>query len=516
MNLEKIKSKIQKLVNHYNVGNYTHVIKEAGILLRKIPDNLFLMNLIGSCFQKINQLQKAKRIFEDIIALDRQNVHALNNLANTLKTLKNYKLAEEKYTKAIEINPKFSQAFQNFANLKFDLNKHQEAISLYKKALECEPENYLTHYNLGLVYQSIGKFKDAEFHLKKVTKIEPKFTNGDKILSRFTKYKIDDSHIKDMENRLTNEKLDDFNKSNILFALGKAYEDINEFEKSFNSLEKGNSILKKLTNYNFKIDKHIFETQKKIFENMEKERRILNSNKKNYIFIVGLPRSGTSLVEQILSSHSEIYGAGELSHLGDAIKKELYINNKLINNFKERFNDLECHKKIGNLFNQNIESFSFDEKNMTDKNPLNFLWIGFIKIIFPKSKVIHIHRNPRDNYFSLFKNTFDGNMNWCYDKSDLLNYCLNYRDLMNFWNELFPDFILNVKYEDLISNTETEIRKMLSYCEVNWEKNCLDFYKTDRAIKTVSSAQARKPIYKSSIKSYENYSKFLGDYFDKL
>ena len=113
MDLEKIKSKIQKLVNHYNAGNYTYVIKEAGILIRKIPDNLFLMNLIGSCFQKINQLQKAKRIFEDIIALDRQNVHALNNLANTLKTLKNYKLAEEKYTKAIEINPKFFDTYNN-------------------------------------------------------------------------------------------------------------------------------------------------------------------------------------------------------------------------------------------------------------------------------------------------------------------------------------------------------------------------------------------------------------------
>ena len=232
-----------------------------------------------------------------------------------------------------------------------------------------------------------------------------------------------------------------------------------------------------------------------------KMKNLIPSNKKNFIFIVGLPRSGTSLVEQILSSHSEIYGAGELSHLGDAVKKEFYLNNKLINNFEDKFNNLECLKRIAESFNHNIASFSFDEKNMTDKNPLNFLWIGFIKKIFLNSKIIHIQRNSKDNYFSLFKNTFDGNINWCYDKSDLLNYCLNYKELMNHWNNLFPNFILNVKYEDLISNTETEVRKILSYCGVKWEKNCLDFYKTDRPIKTVSSAQARKPIYKSSIKS---------------
>ena len=172
--------------------------------------------------------------------------------------------------------------------------------------------------------------------------------------------------------------------------------------------------------------------------------------------------------------------------------------------------------KVADIFNKNVSTFNSKEKYLTDKNPLNFLWIGFIKLVFPNSKVIHIKRNIKDNYFSLFKNTFDGNMNWCYNKSDLLKYCQKYKEITDFWNDKIPDFVLNIQYEDLISNTKKEVNKILEFCNLPWEDNCLEFYKTKRAIKTVSSAQARKPIYKSSVQSYRNYEKFLKEYLSEL
>ena len=222
-----------------------------------------------------------------------------------------------------------------------------------------------------------------------------------------------------------------------------------------------------------------------------------------------MPRSGTSLIEQILSSHSSVYGAGELQYFPDAIKTEFLMKNKPID-------DKITQAKVADIFNKNVSTFNSKEKYLTDKNPLNFLWIGFIKLMFPNSKVIHIKRDIKDNYFSLFKNTFDGNMNWCYNKSDLLKYCQKYKEITDFWNEILPDFVLNIQYEDLISNTKKEVNKILEFCNLPWEDNCLEFYKTKRAIKTVSSAQARKPIYKSSIQSYKNYEKFLKEYLSKL
>ena len=509
MNKEQIKLKIQRLVNQYNAGNYLHVIKESGILLKKLPTNLFLMNLIGSSFQRIGQLEKAKKIFEDVVALDNSNAAALNNLGNTNKLLKDFKSAEEAYKQALKINPNFANCIQNFANLKYDLNDYDIAIELYKKAIKLEPKNFLTYYNLGLVYQSLGEFNDAKFFLKKVIEINPQFTNADKILSRFTKYKVGDDHIADMKNRLKKFNLSDLNKSNILFSLGKAYEDIKDYEKSFRFLEEANNLKKKITKYDFKKDENLFENIKKKFINCQFKELNTKVNDKIYIFIVGLPRSGTSLIEQILASHSSVYGAGELQYLPDIIKDEYFTKDIPID-------DEITREKVSDMFNKNVSTFNFKEKYLTDKNPLNFLWIGFIKLIFPNSKVIHIKRDIKDNYFSLFKNAFDGNMNWCYNKSDLLKYCQKYQEIADFWNQIMPDFILNIQYENLISNTKNEVNKILEFCNLSWEDDCLEFYKTKRAIKTVSSAQARKPIYKSSHQSYKNYEKFLEEYLSKL
>ena len=278
------------------------------------------MNLIGSSFQKIGQLEKAKKFFEDIIALDNSNTAALNNLGNTHKLLKDFEAAERNYKQALQIDPNFANSLQNLANLKFDLNNYDDAIELYKKAIKSEPKNFLTYYNLALLYQSLGEFDKAKFHFEKVTELNPQFTNADKILSRFTKYKKGDNHIENMNHRLKTLDLTDFNKSNILFALGKAYEDIEDYENSFKVLDEANNLQKKVTKYDFKNDENLFKKIIKKFSNCQFQDFNTKSNDKTYVFIVGLPRSGTSLIEQILSSHSYVYGAGELQYFPDLLK----------------------------------------------------------------------------------------------------------------------------------------------------------------------------------------------------
>ena len=239
------KKKAEKLIVHFNQGSYLTVIREAKALLNKVPNNLILLNLIGSFYQKTKNLKEAEIIFKKILAIDNKNISALNNLANVYKSLKNYSLAEENYKKSLNLNPNFISALVNYGNLKYEVNNYNESIKLYQKALSINSDLPLANYNLGLVYQALGHFDKAKFHLEKISTTIPKMTTADKILSRFTEYKDGDPHIKIMETKLNTLDLNDVEKINLYFGLGKAFEDLKNYNKSFYYLKSGNNLKKK-------------------------------------------------------------------------------------------------------------------------------------------------------------------------------------------------------------------------------------------------------------------------------
>ena len=230
---------------------------------------------------------------------------------------------------------------------------------------------------------------------------------------------------------------------------------------------------------------------------------------------MGLPRSGTSLVEQIISSHSEVFGGGELKFLEDLILNNFYKNNNL-DTFQKLTKDTDLIDNIRTKYYDYVKKISSSRNIITDKAPLNFRWIGFIKILFPNSKIIHCKRDPKDNCLSLYKNIFDEKLDWTYNQSDISTFYSSYFDLMKFWNSKVDDFIYDVNYEKLVLNPDTEIKKLIKFCDLNWEDSCLKFYENKRPIKTVSISQARKPLFKSSISSHKNYNSFLKELFLNL
>tara|TARA_B110000027_G_scaffold129064_1_gene150189 strand:+ start:3223 stop:4782 length:1560 start_codon:yes stop_codon:yes gene_type:complete len=509
MSEKNLKQKIERLVNHIQWGNYGFVIRESKILLKKIPNNTFLYNMIGTCYQHLNDLETAKKYFTYILQIDNRNTAALNNLGNVYKNSKNFDLAEKTFKEALNLNPNFINALVNLGSVNFELNKYDDAIMLYNKALSINSSIPMAHYNLGLVYQSLGQFEKAKFHLKELLKNDPTMTAADKILSRFTKYTYENDHIESMKDKLNKLKLTDNEKINLFYALGKAYEDIKDYKNSFYYLDKGNTSKKKISKYNIEKDIHFFKILKEFFKNINFNKNNKLDTQKKILFIVGMPRSGTSLVEQILSSHSQIYGAGELSYLEDIVKKEFSENGSLNTNKLKQLENNDFLEQLASQYNSSINNYDYEENIITDKAPLNFRYIGLIKLILPNSKIIHCSRSPKDNCLSLYKNFFDENLNFSYDQDDLSKFYKEYIDLMSFWNNNIPQFIHNIKYEELISNSENEIKNLLNFCDLDWEKSCLEFYKNKRAIKTVSSAQVRKFFYSSSIDSYKNYEKFL-------
>ena len=270
--------------------------------------------------------------------------------------------------------------------------------------------------------------------------------------------------------------------------------------------------------YSIERDKKKFMNIKNIFhKNLFEKFKNCGFVDSSPIFILGMPRSGTSLVEQILSSHPEVFGAGEQIIIVKLLEKNFGKKNlSLFFEDDKNFNK-DLFASIGKEYVSIIKNISDNSVRFTDKFPENFLWIGLIKLILPNAKILHCLRKPRDNCFSLFKNYFpNGTIDYSYNLNKVVEYYNLYLDLMNYWKNLFPNFIFNVKYEHLVSNTEKEIRSMLKFCDLEWNSNCLDYYKNKRAVKTASDIQSRNKIYASSVNLWKKYDKYLNEYFQKL
>ena len=498
MNLEQ---KLKILLNKLSTGNFDDVIFEATYLNKKHPEQEIFYNLLSLGYQGKGEYEKSIDLLENALKKSKNNINFLNNLGLSYYKKKDYNPAEKYFLKVLEIKPNYINTLNNLAALYEEINHVKKSEDLLKKSIKINSEVIETNYNLASLLQSIGKLDEAKIYYKKTLKLDENFTKADRGIAMLEKYNSKNDHIKIMENKIKDGKLHKSNIIDLSFALGKVYEDVKDYEKSFFYISKANKLKKNLFNYDIENDKKLFKKIKNFYQNNTLQKTPLIENEKKIIFILGMPRTGTSLVEQIISSHSEVYGGGEILLLS--------------NYFQKFFKEIENRKDIKNIFSDfknNYLNFLQKMSNaniITDKAPLNFRWIGFIKSIFPNSRIIHCSRDPLENSWSIYKNEFEGGMFFSNDINDIANYYKIYRDLMEFWKRNLKNQIFDIKYEDLINDPEQKIKELIKFCDLNWQQNCLEFYKNKKIIKTVSFNQARKPIYKDSIKGTSNFKKYL-------
>ena len=508
MKNKNLSSSIQILLNQFNARNYDEVIDRGNILIKKNPEYVILYNIVGSAYQNKGEFIKAKNNFKLGLKLDPNNLALMNNLAMSHKNLLEYDLSEKLFVKIIELNNKYINALINLGNLKRDLNQFNKAIELYEKALSISDDNPIIYYSLALAHQGIGNFKKAIAYSKKVLEINPNFTRADHLISQSIKYDKENEHYKSLKIKKDNSNLENFEKVDILFSLAKAEEDMGRIDNASKYLIEANQTKKKITNYNVNDEIKLLRNIKQLFNKLEIQ--IENTNHEKVIFILGLPRSGTSLIEQIITSHSQVFGAGELPILSNIVKKYFIKNdNEIDSKLNEILKEDGLLEKLRFEYLNYINFFEFNEKYITDKAPLNFRWIGFIKLMFPNAKIIHCKRDPKNNCLSMFKNLFEGGLSFTYDQEDLVKYYNSYSDLINFWNQKYPGFIFEIEYEKLIADKDKEIKKIIKFCDLNWEESCLSFHNNKNPIKTMSTAQARNPIYKTSLNSFDKYKDYL-------
>ncbi|MGC6485959.1 MAG: tetratricopeptide repeat-containing sulfotransferase family protein, partial [Candidatus Puniceispirillales bacterium] len=437
-----------------------------------------------------------------------KSAEAHNNLANALLNYGETYLALQGFERAIALNSTYDIALFGKAAALAGLNRTQEAIDGYRQAIAIQPNRPKWQVALGEAHQSLGEFDEARSEFQKAVDLDQHYAQAHYSVAAVTKYEdTDDEHIKQMVSQLNHPKNNPTQKMFLNFGLGKAYADCKDYKKAFDHWQMANTMQKSTSGYQFAIHKDLFDNIPELCARLP-DINHNNPTDKAPIFIIGMPRSGTSLVEQILSGHSKVSAAGELDYIGHAVNRYIWDRGAVTKAKLIAVRDYYI-KRLGEI---NIDTPIF-----TDKMPTNFRWIGLIQSIFPKAKFIHLKRHPMAVCFSNYRNYFQANgMGYTNDQDDLARFYLCYEELMRHWYETCGDIIIPVDYVRLTEDPRGETEALLEKLGLDWEDDCLNIEKNKRAVRTASNTQIRGKIYSGSSEEWKNYEQFLSPMLTRL
>lgn len=527
-----------------SLGKLDEALHHLQIALRFNSNNPVLLNNIGILYLKLDSLEKAIKAFQKALIINPNLPDTHHNLSIVFRKkgdrnkamlacrkalsinpnfpealhqagLLNHKLgkldeAQQYYKKAIENRPDFPEAYFNLGNLLKDKGQFQVAVQVYQKAIQYKPDFHRAIGNMGNAFMFLGDDKAAISCWENAIGVKPDHVQAYAHIVALRHFKKKDRFVVAMETLLADPKLSVAQKIHLNFALSKAYGDLKNYDRSFQLMAEGNRLRRKTFDYDETIIKNEVASIKTVFrEDWIKERNGYGCDDQTPIFIIGMPRSGTSLVEQILSSHPDVFGAGELYHL-DAIlsaKSREYGKGK----FPEYIHMLrpKDFKKIGLAYVREIRKLAPKARFITDKMPQNFLFVGMIKLILPRAKIIHCRRSPMDTCFSIFKTNFTKLHKYSHSLKEIGFYYRLYQDLMKHWHDVSPDCIYDICYEELVSDPDYHVRAIIEYCNLDWSDDCLNFHRSRRPVMTASTQQVRRPFYRDSIELWRNYKKYL-------
>ena len=482
-----------------NLQNYTDAEKYFKKLL-DLKKTAYIFYVYGNIQSKLKNYQEAIVSFKSALSLNPKLSEAYNNLANANKSINNINEAIKNYQKSIEKDKKNLTAYFNLAVLLKENKQYWECKKIYEKILLVDTNNLTAKHDLGAIESILGNFNSARNYFIDVINTSKTSYKSFKNYIEITNINKKDRIFKKLKN-IQVENVPTESQVDIYYSLSKGYFDIGEKTEGFINLEKGKKIKKKLSRFSIKREKKQFENLKNYFDthNLIKVKNLIKINKIP-IFILGMPRSGTTLIEQILSAHTKIFGAGELTYLPKIIDK-LYLKDKMI------FNDTIT--EIRSLYSRAISNLS-DRPIIIDKLPLNFKWIGFIIKSFPESKIIHLNRNPMAVCWSNYKINFrDSGMEFTLSQEDLAEYYILYHELMNFWKSLFDKKIININYENFVKDYEKNTRDIINNLDLKWEDGIKSYKNIDKPVTTASLHQVRGKILKNTSDQWKQYQEKL-------
>ena len=490
------------------------------------PENFQTLSNFGVFYYKTQNYKKAQEFFLRANKKNPGNFLLLSNLSSCQIELGLLDQAYENAEKSIQHNSTYPMAYNNLSRILYDKDKIEDSLKYAKKAYEIDPLDGMYCYNIANCELSLGNKKESQKYYKKALELNPKL--GDAFLMLSYGGKVDSETIEETTDLIKKHKLPDKVIGSFYFGLYKAKENTKEFKKAFKFLIKANDLYFRNTALASLDEKKYFQDYRKSIEikknlySKENLSLVKDSNVTNNqsIFITGLPRSGTTLVEQMISGHPKVFGAGELKFIGRIKNKfglveEDYIKKDNPNSRKELLNILN-KKNIKLMGEEYIEKIKHHiiGKNLfiTDKMPSNYMNLGLINLILPDSKIIHIKKDMMDICFSLFSVKFQKGHEFTYNFKYIIEMYKNYEDIMNHWKKVLPNKIHIIEYKNLIENTEKEIREILDFCELEFNENCLNYERNERIVLTASSSQVRDKLNKKSLGRWKNYKEDLNSF----
>ena len=473
------------------------------------------MRLLAEVLTRKNILDEAQFLLETLVELQPQMVPAQLQLFHVL-------MRRQRFHAAFEVADKLRREFPSdqheikraYTASAFAIGHIDEAKALYEELANSHPNDHLIPISQGHIFNAIGERDKAIEAFKRCISLKPIHGDSYWSLANTKSYQFTDQEVQDMQALEGTEEIGDLDRIQICFALGKAFEDRKKYVDSFKYYERGNSLKLPSTFYDpeqlhKRVDAQISICTRQFFE----ERPSAGTPAADPIFIVGLPRAGSTLLEQILASHSMVDGTMELHNILDLAKR--LRGRDADRNDMPRYPrimeelDLGLFRQFGDQFIDQTRVFRDGAPYFIDKMPNNFFHIGLIKLILPNAKVIDARRNPMACCFSGYKQLFGEGQEFSYGLSQVGDYYREYVRLMDHWDEVLPGFVLRVQHEGVIDDLETQVRRILDFCGLEFEESCVEFHKTKRTVRTPSAEQVRQPINTSGVDQWRNFEEYL-------
>ncbi|RWB67372.1 MAG: sulfotransferase family protein [Mesorhizobium sp.] len=482
------------------------------------PRNADFLNNMGTVMRDLGRIAAAVDFFRGAVDIKPDQLAARDNLGSSLKQLGQFDAAEEIFRGTIGRNPFHVRARIGLAETLQEAGRLDEAIKLFRESLSIRPKDAELLYGLGVAMMEKGKLDEAADLARQAVAVVPGMAKAWLLLTQVKRQTERDKELAGMEAEHAKAPQGSLARMQLSFGLGKVNDDLKDYGRAFDYFAEGNAIRRQGIDYDPVRTRGEFEAMKAAFDKTFFEKhRTSDISDDTPIFVVGMPRSGTTLVEQIIASHPQVYGAGELNILKTAVGKQFPMS--MPGGFPAGIADMpdKAFAEAGQAYLDMLHSRYPGYRHVTDKMPGNFMLVGFLHMMLPKAKIVHCARDAAATCLSIFKVHFRGDSHrYGYDLGELADFHNLYTDIMAHWHKVLPGVVHDVRYEDFVADQEGQTRALMAHLGLPWDDKVLSFHETDRPVRTASAAQVRQPMYQGSVDLWKRYGDRLKPLLDKL